>query len=64
VRNGNAVNLHEMSEAKLVRVFANQSDLLAIASRIAGTLFQPKVVLAAAGKDAGKEGKPTLIEPK
>jgi tRNA pseudouridine55 synthase len=51
VRNGGAVNLPEMSEAKLVRVFANQSDLLAIASRIAGTLFQPKVVLAG-GKTA------------
>jgi tRNA pseudouridine55 synthase len=49
VRNGNAVNLPEMSDAKLVRVFANQSDMIAIASRIAGTLFQPKIVLAAAG---------------
>lgn len=46
VRHGNAVNLPEMSESKLVKVFANQSELLAIASRIAGTLFQPKVVLA------------------
>lgn len=45
LRNGRAVNLPEMSEAKLVKVFANQSDLLAIAARIAGTLFQPKVVL-------------------
>ncbi|MGA2964342.1 MAG: tRNA pseudouridine(55) synthase TruB [Candidatus Korobacteraceae bacterium] len=51
VRNGGAVNLPEMSEAKLVKVFANQSELLAIASRIAGTLFQPKVVLAAASKE-------------
>ena len=58
VRNGNAVNLPEMSEAKLVRVFANQSELLAIASRIAGTLFQPKVVLAAAGKDARQSREP------
>jgi tRNA pseudouridine55 synthase len=55
VRNGGAVNLPEMSEAKLVRVFANQSDLLAIASRIAGTLFQPKVVLAG-GSKAGNTG--------
>jgi tRNA pseudouridine55 synthase len=53
VRNGGAVNLPEMSEAKLVKVFANQSELLAIASRIAGTLFQPKVVLA----DVSKAGK-------
>ncbi len=50
IRNGNAVNLPEMSEARLIKVFANQSDLLAIASRIAGTLFQPKVVLAGGGK--------------
>ena len=53
IRNGNAVNLPEMSDAKLVRVFANQSELLAIASRIAGTLFQPKVVLAGGGMDKG-----------
>jgi tRNA pseudouridine55 synthase len=52
VRNGNAVNLPEMSQAKLVRVFANQFELLAIASRIAGTLFQPKVVLAGSSKAA------------
>jgi tRNA pseudouridine55 synthase len=58
VRNGGAVNLPEMSEAKLVRVFANQSDLLAIASRIAGTLFQPKVVLAAVGKPEPAEPAP------
>ncbi len=53
IRNGNAVNLPEMSDAKLVRVFANQSELLAIASRIAGTLFQPKVVLAGGGMEKG-----------
>jgi tRNA pseudouridine55 synthase len=46
LRNGNAVNLPEMSKARLVKVFANQTELVAIASRVAGTLFQPKVVLA------------------
>ena len=28
-----------------VRVFASQRELLAIAKRVAGTLFQPKIVL-------------------
>jgi tRNA pseudouridine55 synthase len=43
---GNAVNLPEFSSAKLVKVFRNQTELLAIVQRVAGTLFQPKVVLA------------------
>lgn len=47
VRNGRAVNLPEMSKARLVKVFLGQNELIAIASRIAGTLFQPKVVFAA-----------------
>jgi len=45
LRNGRAVNLPEMSDAPLVKVFADQSLLLAVCQRIAGTLFQPKVVL-------------------
>ena len=45
VRHGGAVNLPEFSQAPTVRVFAGQRELLAIARRIAGTLFQPKVVL-------------------
>ena len=44
--NGNAVNLPEFSSARLVKVFRGQRELIAIAQRIAGTLFQPKVVLA------------------
>ena len=43
--NGNAVNLPEFSSARLVKVFRNQTDLLAVVQRVAGTLFQPKVVL-------------------
>ena len=43
--NGNPVNLPEFSTAKLVKVFRGQRELVAIAQRIAGTLFQPKVVL-------------------
>ena len=45
IRNGRAVNLLELSDAKLVKVFVGQRELLAIASRVAGTLFHSKVVL-------------------
>jgi len=45
IRNGGAVNLPEFSKAALVRVFAGQRELLAIARRVAGTLFHPKIVL-------------------
>jgi tRNA pseudouridine55 synthase len=47
VRNGRAVNLPELSQARQVKVFAGQRELIAIATRIAGTLFHPKIVLAA-----------------
>jgi len=46
VRHGMPVNLPEMSKAKFVKVFVGQAELIAIASRVAGTLFHPKVVLA------------------
>ncbi len=45
IRHGMAVNLPEMSRAPLVKVFAGQAELVCIASRVAGTLFHPKVVL-------------------
>ncbi len=48
IRHGGAVNLPEFSHATTVRVFAGQRELLAIARRVAGTLFQPKVVLQGA----------------
>lgn len=47
LKHGGAVNLPEFSKALTVRVFANQRELLAIARRVAGTLFQPKIVLRA-----------------
>jgi len=47
VRSGRAVNLPEFSRAKLVKVFYGQGELIAIATRVAGTLFHPKIVLAA-----------------
>jgi tRNA pseudouridine55 synthase len=45
IRNGGAVNLPEFSDAPLVRIFAGRDDLLGIGKRIAGTLFQPVVVI-------------------
>ena len=45
LRNGGAVNLPEFSDAALVKVFAGQTELIAIAKRVAGTLFQPIAVI-------------------
>jgi len=45
LRNGAQANLPEFSRAPLVKVFADQRDLAAIAKRAAGTLFQPVAVL-------------------
>ncbi|AXC14871.1 tRNA pseudouridine synthase B [Acidisarcina polymorpha] len=45
LRNGVAVNLPDFSAAPLVKVFSNQRNLVAIGKRIAGTLFQPMVVV-------------------
>ena len=47
IRSGRAVNLPEMSRAPQVKVFCGQRDLIAIATRIAGTLFHPKIVFPA-----------------
>ncbi|MGA9506911.1 MAG: tRNA pseudouridine(55) synthase TruB [Terriglobales bacterium] len=44
IRSGRAVNLPEMSRAPQVKVFFGQTDLIAIATRIAGTLFHPRIV--------------------
>jgi tRNA pseudouridine55 synthase len=46
IRVGRAVNLPELSRARQVKVFQGQSQLIAIATRVAGTLFHPKIVLA------------------
>jgi tRNA pseudouridine55 synthase len=43
LRNGAQANLPEFSSATLVKVFAGQNELLGIARRVAGTLFQPVV---------------------
>src|SRR5713226_2556018 len=44
IRSGRAVNLPEISRAPRVKVFYGQGDLIAIATRIAGTLFHPGIV--------------------
>jgi tRNA pseudouridine55 synthase len=41
LRNGAQANLPEFSQAPLVKVFAGQRELVGIAKRVAGTLFQP-----------------------
>jgi tRNA pseudouridine55 synthase len=46
IRTGRSVNLPDLSQARLVKVFAGQKDLIAIATRLAGTLFHAKIVLA------------------
>lgn len=46
IRNGRTINLPEFSRARQVRVFHGQHDLVAIVTRIAGTLFHPKIVLS------------------
>ncbi len=45
IRHGRSVNLAEFSRSKWVKVFAGQSELVCLASRVAGSLFHPKVVL-------------------
>jgi tRNA pseudouridine55 synthase len=50
IRSGRAVNLPEMSRAPQVKVFYGQRDLIAIATRIAGTLFHPRIVFSAESK--------------
>jgi len=45
IRDGRTVNLPELSRARQVKVFSGQRELIAIATRVAGTLFHPKIVL-------------------
>jgi tRNA pseudouridine55 synthase len=45
LRNGGQANLAEFSDAGMVKVFAGQRELVAVAKRVAGTLFQPMVVM-------------------
>jgi tRNA pseudouridine55 synthase len=45
IRSGQSVNLPDLSRARQIKVFSGQKDLIAIATRVAGTLFHPKIVL-------------------
>jgi len=45
LRNGAQANLAEFSDSSRVKVFAGQCELVAIARRVAGTLFQPEMIL-------------------
>ena len=45
IHTGRTVNLPELSRARQVKVFYGQRELIAIATRVAGTLFHPKIVL-------------------
>lgn len=44
IRHGRPVNLPELSRAREVKVFQGQRDLIAITTRVAGTLFHPRIV--------------------
>jgi tRNA pseudouridine55 synthase len=48
IHHGRPVNLPELTRARHVKVFANQTDLIAIATRVAGSLFHPQIVFSAA----------------
>jgi tRNA pseudouridine55 synthase len=52
VRNGRPLNLPDNSRSRQIKVFASQRDLIAIATRIAGTLFHPKIVFPAEARSA------------
>jgi tRNA pseudouridine55 synthase len=45
LRNGAQANLPAFSSISMVKVFSGQRELVGIAKRVAGTLFQPVVVL-------------------
>jgi tRNA pseudouridine55 synthase len=45
MRNGAMCNLADFSAAPHVKVFANRHELIGIAQRVAGTLFQPTIVI-------------------
>lgn len=53
IRSGRAVNLPELSRERLVKVFYGQRELIAIATRVAGTLFHPGIVFVGAEERSG-----------
>jgi tRNA pseudouridine55 synthase len=45
IRHGQPINLPDLSRAAQVKVFYGQRELISISTRVAGTLFHPKIVL-------------------
>src|SRR6202049_969664 len=60
IRRGRPVNPPAPPRARQVKVFSSQWDLLAIATRIAGTLFHAKIVLCGADTPFDKLGAGTV----
>ena len=58
ISNGRAVNLAEFSGAPLVKVFWGRDRLVAIARRVAGTLFHPQVVFISGAADLQQHSQP------
>ncbi len=56
IHTGRAVNLPELSQARIVKVFRSQKELIAIATRVAGTLFHPSIVFSSEVRSAARIG--------
>ena len=61
IRSGRSVNLAELSRAKQVKVLDGKRELVAIATRVAGTLFHSKIVLA--GEPFARPAKASKPDP-
>jgi tRNA pseudouridine55 synthase len=61
IRSGRSINLPDVSRAPKVKVFQGQRELVAIATRIAGTLFHPKIVLVGADAAARPLTRPNVL---
>ena len=57
IRSGRPVNLPDLSRARHVKVFRGQIELIAVATRVAGTLFHPKIVFVTEQAVAVAKGK-------
>jgi tRNA pseudouridine55 synthase len=56
IHTGRAVNLPDLSQARTVKVFRAQKELIAIATRVAGTLFHPSIVFSSEVRSAARMG--------
>ena len=57
IRAGRPVNMPELSQSRLVKVFVGQRELIAIATRVAGTLFHARIVLSTDKQLAQREAR-------